>query len=43
MRSNQIGDRLRQMYDDIVHEDVPEDFLKLLEDADKKRTSSEGA
>lgn len=31
-----IGERLRQMYDGVVGESVPEDFFKLLEQAEAK-------
>lgn len=31
-----IGERLRQMYDGVVQEDVPDEFLKLLEEAEAK-------
>ena len=37
-----IGDRLRQMFDDVVNEPVPDDFLELLRQADE-RESPEGA
>ncbi|WP_147303754.1 NepR family anti-sigma factor [Parvularcula marina] len=40
MRTNRIGRQLRQIYDDVIQEDVPDDFLKLLEDADNNRSSS---
>lgn len=33
-RGKQIGDKLRDMYDDVANEPVPDEFLKLLEDAD---------
>jgi len=33
--SKKIGSHLRDMYDDLVNEPVPDDFLKLLSDADK--------
>jgi len=29
-----IGDRLRQMYEGVVDESVPDDFLKLLDEAE---------
>ena len=29
-----IGERLRQMYDGVVQESVPDEFLKLLEQAE---------
>lgn len=31
-----IGERLRQMYDGVVGESVPDDFFKLLEQAEAK-------
>lgn len=36
-RQDSIGRRLRQMYDDVVSEDVPDDFLGFLEQADERR------
>lgn len=33
-RGKRIGDKLRDMYDDVANEPVPDEFLKLLEDAD---------
>jgi hypothetical protein len=33
-RQDALGRRLRQMYDDVVSEDVPDDFLSFLERAD---------
>lgn len=35
-RQDPIGRRLRQMYDDVVSEDVPDDFLDFLEQADER-------
>lgn len=35
-RQDPIGRRLRQMYDDVVSEDVPDDFLGFLEQADDR-------
>lgn len=35
-RQRGIGRRLRQMYDTVVHEDVPDDFRDLLEQIDAK-------
>lgn len=35
-RQRGIGRRLRQMYDTVVHEDVPDDFTNLLEQIDAK-------
>ncbi len=34
-RQSGIGDKLRQIYDDVVNEPVPDDFLNLLKDADE--------
>jgi len=34
-RQDRIGDQLRKLYDDVASEPVPDDFLSLLEDADK--------
>ncbi|WP_213271454.1 NepR family anti-sigma factor [Hyphomonas sp.] len=34
-----IGERLRQMYDGVVGESVPDDFFKLLEQAEAKARS----
>lgn len=34
--SRAIGDRLRDMYDGVVNESVPDDFFKLLEQAEAK-------
>ena len=34
-RGKKIGDKLRAMYDDVASEPVPDEFLKLLEDADE--------
>lgn len=31
-----IGTNLRQMYDDVLNEPIPDDFLSLLAQADKK-------
>jgi hypothetical protein len=35
-RQDPIGRRLRQMYDEVVGEDVPDDFLSFLEQADER-------
>jgi hypothetical protein len=35
-RQDAIGRRLRQMYDDVVNEDVPGDFMSFLERADER-------
>ncbi len=39
-RQDPIGRRLRQMYDDVVSEDIPYDFLGLLEQADERRATN---
>ena len=39
-RQDPIGRRLRQMYDDVVSEDIPDDFLGFLEQADDRRSAS---
>jgi hypothetical protein len=38
-RQDPLGRRLRQMYDEVVSEEVPEDFLSCLEKADERLTS----
>lgn len=35
-----IGERLRQMYDGVVQENVPDEFLKLLEEAEQAEKAS---
>lgn len=39
-RQRAIGERLKKLFDPVVDEPVPEEFLKLLEQADE--TSKEG-
>jgi hypothetical protein len=34
-----IGERLRQLFDEVVNEPVPDDFLDLLRRADERQTS----
>lgn len=36
LRQQAIGVRLRQMFDEVVSEPVPEEFLSILREADKK-------
>ena len=36
-RQDPIGRRLRQMYDEIVNEDIPDDFMSFLEAADERK------
>ena len=38
-RGDRLGDQLRRLYDDVTHENVPDDFLRLLEEADRTRSS----
>ena len=35
VRQKRIGDQLRRLYDDVTSEPVPDEFLSLLEQADK--------
>ena len=39
-RTQLIGEQLRRVYDEVAQEDVPDEFLRLLEEADKARPSS---
>ena len=39
VRQKQIGDKLRRMYDDVTSEPVPDEFLSLLEQADKSKSN----
>ena len=41
LRQQAIGVRLRQMFDDVVSEDVPDEFLEILKRADS-RTAENG-
>lgn len=36
-----IGVRLRELFDEVVNESVPDDFLDLLRRADERRSKSE--
>jgi hypothetical protein len=36
LRQQAIGVRLRQMFDEVVNEDVPDEFLEILRVADKR-------
>lgn len=36
LRQQAIGVRLRQMFDDVVNEPVPDEFLDILRGADRK-------
>jgi len=37
LRQQAIGVRLRQMFDEVVNEPVPDEFLQILRNADDKR------
>lgn len=37
LRQQAIGVRLRQMFDEVVNEKVPDEFLEILRQADKSR------
>lgn len=39
VRQKQIGDKLRRLYDDVTSEPVPDEFLSLLEQADKSKSN----
>jgi hypothetical protein len=34
-RGEKIGQQLRKLYDDVAQESVPDDFFRLLDEADK--------
>jgi hypothetical protein len=38
-RGDRLGEQLRRLYDDVTHENVPDDFLRLLEEADRSRSA----
>ena len=38
-RGDRLGEQLRRLYDDVTHESVPDDFLRLLEEADRSQDS----
>ena len=38
LRQQAIGVRLRQMFDEVVSEPVPDEFLQILHKADEKRS-----
>ena len=39
-RTQRIGEQLRRVYGEVAQEGVPDEFLRLLEEADKARPSS---
>ncbi len=41
LRQQAIGVRLRQMFDEVVNEDVPDEFLEILRRADNRGSESE--
>ena len=42
LRQQAIGVKLRQMFDDVVNEPVPDDFLDILRQADTRNAPSPG-
>lgn len=40
-RQKRLGDQLRRLYDDVANEPVPDEFLKLLQEADKAEQEDE--
>jgi hypothetical protein len=40
LRQQAIGVRLRQMFDEVVSEPVPDEFLDILRQADKRATEN---
>ena len=42
LRQQAIGVKLRQMFDDVVNEPVPDDFLDILRQADNRNAPSSG-
>ena len=42
LRQQAIGVKLRQMFDEVVNEPVPDEFLDILRSADKPKTQGEG-
>jgi len=42
LRQQAIGVRLRQMFDEVVNEPVPEEFLDILRKADKRPPETGG-
>lgn len=41
LRQQAIGARLRQMFDEVVREPVPDDFLEILRAADERSSEDE--
>lgn len=42
LRQQAIGVKLRQMFDEVVSEPVPDEFLDILRRADSQRSNGEG-
>ncbi|MGF1463985.1 MAG: NepR family anti-sigma factor [Maricaulaceae bacterium] len=40
-RQRRVGDRLKKLFDSVLHEPVPQEFLDLLNDADSKAQTSD--
>jgi hypothetical protein len=40
-RQDPIGRRLRQMYDEVANEPIPDDFLSFLEQADERNAETQ--
>ena len=40
-RGEKLGRQLRRLYDDVTQEHVPDEFLRLLEEADKARSTDD--
>lgn len=40
-RQKAIGDGLRRMFDDVLNEPVPDDFLSLLQQADDRKNAED--
>lgn len=40
LRQQAIGVRLRQMFDEVVNEDVPDEFLEILRRADSRKAEN---
>lgn len=43
LRQQAIGVKLRQMFDEVVNEPIPDDFLDILRRHDQKEAGSKGA
>jgi hypothetical protein len=42
-RGEKIGQQLRKLYDDVTHETIPDDFFRLLDEADRASNKSDGS